>query len=888
MGKRFFTALLALLLLFMSAPTAAFAFDTTKTADTFFVEDQDGLKSAVLLCSQTQSPVTVTLSADITLTDYINLTGGTLTILGAGHKITFKDRQFRLCNNATLYLGSCDYAEPLQITSTCTDSVILLENDAILNMYDGVTIGPSTATSQPGGILSRNTAALNMYGGTIKDCNNSSSVSGAVYLEGYSTFTMYDGLIENCTGLQGGAVGLNGAVEIGPFPDESAIAKFHMKGGTIRNCSDQWYGGGAVCAYGNAAAIILDGGEITGCSADGNSGEYVGGGAVCILTSKKPSVFSMNGGKITNCNADGNGYGGAILVYNGTDGKMELNSGEISGNSGEYGGGIFISGGAVSMEEDFALHNNKAELAGDDIYILGNDTSLTLGTAADGCKLTDCGHEIDGWYKDPSDARWSDTPLPEKIEPGLITKSIQLKAAHGATYTIEVEASPAGGGEVSGGGDYDADQEVTVTAAPNDGFMFKGWKKKDDTGFLAGASSSYTFQVIGNRTLVAVFEEVQDTATVTFDPNGGILAVGTQHTVTVTDGGTVAKPADPKREGYTFMGWRLDGAAENYDFDTPVTGDITLIARWDQNSSGSGGGTAYYNLHYDSNGGTAYKDERYAHSTVVKFDKRPTREGYVFTGWYADKELTERITEIKMTGSETVYAGWEAVDVPDWLNGKEHFAYVIGYADGTVRPLNDISRAEAAEIFFRLLHEDIRKDNLTSANTFNDVNQGMWCNTSISTMAKLGIVKGRSEECFDPDAPITRAEFAAICARFDPSGRNGDGDFTDISGHWAEAEIERAASFGWIMGYTDGTFRPESYISRAEAMTMINRVLNRLPEHADDLLDGMNVWPDNAPGAWYYLAVQEATNSHHFIFKGDVHEHWTKLTAGPDWTRYQN
>ena len=271
----------------------------------------------------------------------------------------------------------------------------------------------------------------------------------------------------------------------------------------------------------------------------------------------------------------------------------------------------------------------------------------------------------------------------------------------------------------------------------------------------------------------------------------------------------------------------------------------------------------------------------------MELDKVPTREGYTFTGWYADEELTDRITSIKMTSDKTVYAGWEPTGVPDWLNGKDHFAYVVGYMDGTVRPLNNISRAEVATIFFRLLNEDIREENLTSVSTFADVNDGMWCNMAISTMAKLGVVKGRTAEHFDPNAPITRAEFAAICARFDTSKRDGDSNFTDISGHWAEAEIERAASLGWIMGYTDGTFRPENYITRAEAMTMINRVLNRLPEDEDDLLDGMNVWPDNKPGDWYYLAVQEATNSHDFTRKGDVHEHWTKLTADPDWSQYQ-
>lgn len=339
---------------------------------------------------------------------------------------------------------------------------------------------------------------------------------------------------------------------------------------------------------------------------------------------------------------------------------------------------------------------------------------------------------------------------------------------------------------------------------------------------------------------------------------------------------------------------KLDGtptdAGVKFHLNEGDFGPCALV--WTKNSSGGdhgggGGGTTYYTLHYESNGGTEYKDERYARNTVVELDKVPTREGYTFTGWYADKELTERITEIKMTSDKTVYAGWEPTGVPDWLNGKDHFAYVVGYTDGTVRPLNNISRAEVATIFFRLLNEDIREENLTTSNTFADVNEGMWCNTAISTMAKLGVVKGRSPEHFDPDAPITRAEFAAICARFDTSKRDGDSDLTDIAGHWAEAEIERAATLGWIMGYTDGTFRPENYITRAEAMTMINRVLNRLPESEDDLLDGMNVWPDNQPGAWYYLAVQEATNSHDFNRKGDVHEHWTKLTADPDWTKYQ-
>lgn len=304
-------------------------------------------------------------------------------------------------------------------------------------------------------------------------------------------------------------------------------------------------------------------------------------------------------------------------------------------------------------------------------------------------------------------------------------------------------------------------------------------------------------------------------------------------------------------------------------------------------SSGGGSSSSKYTLHYESNGGTSYKDESYSSGTTVTLDKAPVRESYTFTGWYADKALTDKITNVKMTGDKTVYAGWEATGVPDMLNGDDHYAYVVGYSDGTVRPNANISRAEVATIFFRLLKEEVRDGNLTAENTFADVTNGQWHNKAISTMAKLGIVKGRRADRFDPDASITRAEFAAICARFNTKPVKNSGSFSDISGHWAENEIERAAAFGWISGYPDGTFRPDARITRAEAMTMINRVLCRMPQSESDLLDSMVTWPDNKPSDWHYLAVQEATNSHDFNRQGEVGESWTKLTSVPDWKRYQ-
>ena len=322
-----------------------------------------------------------------------------------------------------------------------------------------------------------------------------------------------------------------------------------------------------------------------------------------------------------------------------------------------------------------------------------------------------------------------------------------------------------------------------------------------------------------------------------------------------------------------------------------IVNSVTYTYTFGRTHSGghtSGGSTSTkLTLHYESNGGTSYKDESYSSGTTVTLDKAPVRESYTFTGWYADKALTDKITNVKMTGNKTVYAGWTATNVPDMLNGDDHYAYVVGYSDGTVRPNANISRAEVATIFFRLLKEEVRDGNLTTENTFADVTDGQWHNKAISTMAKLGVVKGRNAEAFDPDAHITRAEFATICARFDKTQISTSSNFTDISGHWAEKYIERAATLGWIAGYSDGTFRPSNYITRAEAMTMINRVLCRMPQSEDDLLNGMTVWPDNHPTDWHYLAVQEATNSHDFDRKGEVNEKWTKLTNGSDWRQYQ-
>ena len=292
---------------------------------------------------------------------------------------------------------------------------------------------------------------------------------------------------------------------------------------------------------------------------------------------------------------------------------------------------------------------------------------------------------------------------------------------------------------------------------------------------------------------------------------------------------TVAPVQTTSQSRYTFSGWRINGVGDVVTEIKDIQQDVKLIGVWTRRSSGGGGGS-----------------------------RKPTVD----------------IPD----------------DVPTGLNGDDHFAYIVGYPNGNVEPNGNITRAEVATIFFRLLTEEVRTANSTQSNSLSDVTRGQWFNHAVSTLSSMGIVKGHNDGTFAPNAPITRAEFAAIAARFDDKNTDMSSKFTDIASHWAKNEIGIAANKGWINGYPDGTFRPNQYITRAEAMTLVNRVLNRLPENSSDLLDSMIKWPDNSDAsAWYYLAVQEATNSHAYSDKSkdDKYEKWTTIRDARDWTELE-
>ena len=459
---------------------------------------------------------------------------------------------------------------------------------------------------------------------------------------------------------------------------------------------------------------------------------------------------------------------------------------------------------------------------------------------------------------------------------------------------------------------------------------FDAGKYLNTTGHIEGTIGSLPIMIPAN---VCRTKMTAQTYTVTYDANGGSGTM-TDKKSPYADGAVATVLTNGfTRSRYTFTGWNTepDGSGKSYaeGVSIKMLGNVVLYAQWSKNSSHDDDDDKYFFAiqKLDAQDGHALNDAKFelyqrdnrdnklpasrkttAHwgteSGIALFSVSATQTRDGGSTWYY-REITapegyvldsteHKIKATNFSDSRST-AVQNAVTVrnyrgttPDLLNDSDHFAYVIGYMDGNVRPYGLISRAETTTIFFRLLKDSVRDGNLLTSNTYTDVADDYWANTAISTMTGLGIVQGRSTTTFDPKAPITRAQFAAICARFDTGKSSGEQTFSDIQGHWAEKYIQRAAELGWIKGLEEGTFRPDTYITRAQAMTMINRVLNRIPEDESDLLPGMNVWPDCNPGDWFYLAVQEATNSHDCEHKANNYETWTGMNKDPDWTRYEN
>lgn len=468
-----------------------------------------------------------------------------------------------------------------------------------------------------------------------------------------------------------------------------------------------------------------------------------------------------------------------------------------------------------------------------------------------------------------------------------------------------------------------------ATAVPGEGSVFVGWYDAQDTERshpLTGGSTTYTPEKdLSGRyrdgSYVALFRLKQ--YVLHYDANAADAA-GTMEDQTFPHGQAYPlKKCAFSREGYRFVGWateqkgkveyedqtniKLDKEFPNLTNDNDV---VTLYAVWEEQSV-----TIGYEPNDAELGSVSSASETVdAVTGTAKGSTAQAKSGARFDGWYSadgtllSKELT--FVPTKKDGAvwqgTTYYAHFSAkrspstpstpakpdetkptlAPIPEMLNGEDHYAYLLGYEDGTVRPNGSISRAEVATVLFRLLKDNVRMQNLTKDNAYSDVPDTAWYAAAVSTLSKMGVISGYPDGTFRPNAPITRAEFAAMIARFDETAKSADTPFTDISGHWAENAIGKAYGNGWVEGSSKTVFCPESNLTRAETATLLNRVLHRLPEKESDLLANQIVWPDNPETFWGYLAIQEATNSHEYERKADgVHETQTVKRENRDWSK---
>ena len=463
-----------------------------------------------------------------------------------------------------------------------------------------------------------------------------------------------------------------------------------------------------------------------------------------------------------------------------------------------------------------------------------------------------------------------------------------------------------------------------ATATPNAGSVFEGWYN-NLTGKKVCDSEKFVPQQQNDRyvgaSYVARFRPYR--YTLHYEANGGTGKMDDQ----IFQHGQILPLNDCtySREGYDFMGWSM--SADNVkQFDNKAEVGFSSLLQTSGEPQDNAEATLYavwqerdVTLNYassDESLGTVSN----ASETIRAATGKPTgstaqaKSGARFDGWYsADGTLLS--TDLKFVPTRkagtvwqgtTYYAHFSAkrspstpstpakpdetkptlAPIPEMLNGEDHYAYLLGYEDGTVRPNGSISRAEVATVLFRLLKDDVRTQNLTKDNAYSDVPDTAWYSTAVSTLSKMGVISGYPDGTFRPNAPITRAEFAAMIARFDETAKSADTPFTDISGHWAENAIGKAYGNGWVEGSSKTVFCPESNLTRAETATLLNRVLHRLPEKESDLLANQIAWPDNPETFWGYLTIQEATNSHEYERKADgVHETQTAKRENRDWSK---
>lgn len=818
-----------------------------KHAATINGTQYDTLEKAI---EKAENGDTVVLAKDVTENININksitldLNGKTLTGLGDDSVVTITGTETNVTitssaeekGKITGGIGSKEHDNLFGGGLFIVDATVKLEN-LIVTKNQTVGLSGNYTRTGGGGIAAVN-AAVTLNNVAVTENNRSAIINGggSIFAEGGS-LTIKGSTIEgnSSNGTGGGIFAENTLVNI----DTSFIQKNHTQnnGGGIYIANDR-----GICnqthpfTFSEKATTMPEGeSSISNTTIGDNIANGLGGGMyigneICLRISNS----TITGNRVVN--SSGNGQGGGIVGY--SMGELTLDHTAITDNEADFGGGIYALCTAaanthITLQNGSSISKNSATSFGGAIYGAPVLKDIPLSITVESSSIYDneaangAGIAIYNQF-DKKDATIT-------IKSG--SKLYGNKATNGYGGGIYSQNTTITIGENTTNSDSDEEEPITN----NNGASICNNQASVGGGGIYGFNSNIILAEDN-----ALYNNAAQKA------GADLFTFGTNSMISLADATKMSGDKKLASDGEKITGWFYDGYKDGW------------CSRWGAETEN---GQKYFDAYVT--------DETAPVEFGLKAAYKPAPPSGGGGGGGGGHRPKPKPT----------------VEIPDddalGLNNTDHFAYIVGYGNGEVQPQNSITRAEVAAIFFRLLEDGIRNENFTHQNDFSDVAADAWYCSSVSTLSRMGIIAGYPDGTFRPNAPITRAEFAAIATRFDNNGDKTPVSFTDIIGHWAEGEITVAANHGWVSGYGDNTFRPQNQITRAETMSLVNRVLKRLPETPADLLPDMITWTDNADtSSWYYLPVQEATNSHYYEFKeNSKYEKWTELRETRDWSK---
>ncbi|MCL2568116.1 MAG: S-layer homology domain-containing protein [Oscillospiraceae bacterium] len=742
---------------------------------------------------------------------------------------------------------------------------------ALFNTFtmNGGMISGNTANNG-GGVSQGNNSTFTMHNGFIE--NNTASGAniylggGGVFMEGANAqFNMHNGMIRGNNALRGGGVRMIGGTFIMHNGEISGNLAQHVPS----TASNGGGFGGGVMVTNTAANFIMHNGAIIDNTAEGTSGQQGGGGGVFVNIG---ASFTMYNGAISGNEATSGRGGGVFMEAANT--QFTMNNGAISGNTAHLdGGGVSVANGIVTMS-DGIISNNTATQHGGGVW-------LATGAATVNARLNMSGGTISGNTTVTGDGG------------GIFATATNMQTSPPVDVYPQIIAVGTISNNTAGGGRFALPTNAT-----------------DITRGIGSLMDNYNINYRGSTQLIPVI----------FNLAGGNVSGNTEnithHSYPNTTVGAANVPV-PSRLNYSFQDWRYTGQATgaqnltNADVaEHTVTAPITFTAQWVLETR---------TVTFNSRGGSAVPGQSVSHGGFAASPATPpTLAGHTFGGWFTSESIAAGtggkvfdFVTTPITANITLYARWTPNNHQGGSGGgitpppsddpwREAFLIGVSGGDGSrwINPRANITRAEVATIFFRLIDDDVRADYWMQTNPFDDVALNQWFNNAVSTTAHMGLFVGVGNDQFAPQNNITRGELATVLVRFmyrDQTGTfsaplNDSDQFNDIAGHWARSYINEATRQGWIEGDTGigGQFRPSAPLTRAETAAMINRMFERLIETYDCRLYDMVSWPDNVNrNSWYFLYMYMATNSFHYRWRDNGYMELREIIEPREWWRLE-